>query len=195
MLLFYGILYQKYGAPLGVHDWNGFVYMGILRAFAGLCLGSICFRISFRLQNKSFTKLGKVVLTIIEISGYLVTAVSICSPLVTTTFSFSLLPFLAISISISFSQCSYTRNWFRIKIGKKFLGSYMRDLSVGIYFSHARWQGFVIRTFKDRITFQERFVPYIILSLVSGCICVLFVELWKYLLQRWGKRIAALFFK
>lgn len=190
MLFCYGVLYKKYGAPIGGHDWNGFLYMGILRALAGLCLGCVCHRMCIALYEKEFTPLGQTLLTVLELGGYLaVFAVMTAGFSGSSMVSFAMLPVLAVSITISFSLKSYTKGWFQAKVGDRSFGDYMAVLSTAIYFTHARLQGFVIRVFPNRITFRERFVPYIMLSLVFGCLGVCFVILWNYGIRCYGKTI------
>ena len=195
MLVLYGIQYQEYGIPIGVHDWNGVVYMGVLRACAGLCLGCICYRISVCISGKKYSIFARIIFTIVELFGYFAVLFTMTKESISNDFTFTMLLILALSISISFSKASYTCNWFQLRLFNRTVGSYMRDLSVGIYLSHARWQGFVIRVFVDKIIFKERLIPYLVLSIVSGCLCVVFVRIWNKFFDCFGSKIKKLILK
>jgi len=70
ILLMFGYLCHEYGAPRKPTQWIGITYKGNIRAFAEISLGVICYHIVTKFSNISFSNLGRVALSVLEISCY-----------------------------------------------------------------------------------------------------------------------------
>lgn len=105
-VLLYGILIMKDGTINGWHDNKlGFVYCNI-RATAGLLLGAGVWHFSHWWQSHTFTRLGKYVLTILEILPFLFVAV--ISAMTSTSYDCIKIALFALSVSLTFSGVTYT---------------------------------------------------------------------------------------
>lgn len=190
----YGVMAKRTGNIVEVYAWTGFVYMGVVRAAAGLCLGCFCYRCCIYLVSVNFTSVSKKILTGLEVVGYCLTLAFMAKPWGGGTdwpLSFVIVLLFAIATTISFSGISYTpafyKNW------NERSRNLMSPISRAIYFSHGKMQPFVICTFPALTTFSQRLIPYLFFSALFSVACVIFVGLWKDFFSRCGKKIRMIF--
>ena len=95
----------------------GFTFKGNLRALAEICLGVVCYVFCQKMKEREFTRLGQHILSLFELGGY---AFAILYMQYYRRFpdqtQFTVLFFLAISVTISFSGMSSITPLFDHKI-------------------------------------------------------------------------------
>ncbi|NFG28049.1 acyltransferase [Clostridium botulinum] len=129
IILIYVYIAKIYGM-LGVQtEYMGIIGGGLLRGFAGMSLGCICYKFTVYIRDKKLTKLGYIILNCFEV-------VNIISVFYILKNGFSLndftIPFSFFAIiSISFINKSYITRIIDNKISG-FLGS----LNYGMYLNH-----------------------------------------------------------
>ena len=148
LLKFYNS-YTKYFAPLfallicgymiyttnsltGVSVWMGICYKSLLRAIAEISLGTSAFEFSRYLSSRSFTKKGRVFLTVAEVLCLLVATTFVVTTLPRKYEIYVLIAVFFI-ISISFSEKSYgmklCNNKFVYFLGKLSLPIYLVQIA------------------------------------------------------------------
>lgn len=74
-VLIYGyILMTNSGSLNGPDGWNGFMYLGLLRALAGIALGTFIYSISKELTAKKMSYKGELAVTAVQVVLFLLTA-------------------------------------------------------------------------------------------------------------------------
>ena len=131
VLLIMGYSNHLFNNLKGIHEWVGFTYRGNLRAFADLSIGIFIYAIYENLKNIEFTFIGKLVLTIIEIIGFIFPFIIgnfVKNP---SQFDIIVIILLSISILIAFSEKTLEYNIMNNKIIK-----YLEKLSISMYIFH-----------------------------------------------------------
>ena len=128
-LCIFGYLFQTTGTitPSSTSMMGGLFLKGTLRAIAEICLGVTIYEAIKYINNIEFTKLGKVLIKIIEIGTYISTIVVSCSK-INTRWYFIFVFVLAFGLLISFSKHSI----FSV-FKKSRLLLYLGDLSMTIF--------------------------------------------------------------
>lgn len=119
MILFiYGGMSIKYHTVTMVYQstLDGFILMGMLRGFAGMGLGILLYEGSSWLRRIRFTKLGKRVISSVEILGYVSCILIAIIVKNTSDWDFIMIALISISVMISFSDVSLTCEIFKRKI-------------------------------------------------------------------------------
>lgn len=169
-LFAYGFLAQSENFIGPSNKWSGILYLGILRAAAGLSLGCLCYGIVQKLAKINFTLLSKIWLTIVEIGGYIASLVLMQIRYV-DQLDFIIVLVLAVAIILSFSGKTYTHSVFDSK-----WFSWTADFSLALYLCHGRMQAFVVRMFPDIVSYGQRLVLYLGCSFLAAALCLLFVK-------------------
>lgn len=177
-ILIYGWFANKYGLIITA---GGEMYeiTALLRAIAGLSLGCFCYRMANRLTKYLFSIKGKIIFTLLEISGYIVSLIIICRPWTGSgdIVTFFIIIAWLISVTITFSQVSYSS-----KINSKFVEPYAKNIamfSTALYLCHGRMQSFVVNFIPSISSFEERIIPYYIFSILLAVLCVMFVKIFN----------------
>lgn len=132
-LFFLGYCYQhKNGFSIMTVGYDNFfhVYNGLLRAIAEIAIGATCYRATKFLTNIEINKKQKCFITFLEWFGYII-AFYCAFWWSSSNKDFSIIFWLIISITISFSQKSFTANIFNNK-SINFLG----EFSLALYLMH-----------------------------------------------------------
>lgn len=190
----YGMMAKRTGNIVEVYAWTGFVYMGVVRAAAGLCLGCFCYRCCVYLMPVKFTDVSKKILTGIEMIGYCLTLIFMAKPWgggKDWPLSFVIVLLFAIATTISFSGISYTPAFFE-NLNEN-TRNLLSPISRAIYFSHGRMTPFVFSVFPGLTAFSQRLIVYLLFSALFGIACVVFVGLWKDFFSQHGKKIRMIF--
>lgn len=162
MLFILGNFYQQFGTLSNLEDWNGWVLKGTLRGTAGLLAGCLCYKASFLLSRNSYTKLGKLILSLIEWGCYLTVIVLFCKYYPSRLDYFIFLLFM-IGITITYSNTSFDDKIFRSKIFR-WLGAF----SFSLYLGHSGWREFTYNIYPAEWVFSQRLICYLVLSVWSG---------------------------
>ena len=110
-------------------QWNGFCFMGVLRAAAEICLGCICYAVY---EKKLFDRLPKALLLITEFGIYAFILLYSCKYF-TKVNDYAVLFLTAPAVTISFSEKSSLRflnNRFIYYLGRLSLPIYLSQLFV-----------------------------------------------------------------
>ena len=164
------------------HRWIGFTNFGTFRAWIIMCLSFYCIPLSRKLGEYPFNRLGKILLTAVEI------LIHICAMVVmygraTRHWQFLLTLLFMISISIALSGHSYLAKLLE----KSKMVSVLGELSMSIYLVHFS----VIWGFRHVVDISEwslvQCVPFFLVLLVTAAIhCIVtkwiirvFPSLWR----------------
>jgi peptidoglycan/LPS O-acetylase OafA/YrhL len=114
------VIYCFFSRESGSIDvWGGSTILGIsdalMRAFAGMSLGGICYSASNLLKQKQLDKTKKILLSIGEMAAF-VLAFALMSQAGHTQVDFYVIGLLAIAVTISFSGVTYTSKFFDIQL-------------------------------------------------------------------------------
>ena len=172
VILIAGWLNHNYSDLREPFLWIGFTYKGVVRAYFELCLGSLLYPISLALSNIKFTKFGRVLLTIIELSGYLIT-ILISHFIISSKVDFILVVLLSISILLSFSNKVLESSFFNKKIFY-----FLEKISLPIYLVHIPIRNFLISP-KFNLGYYQLLLILIISSVIAGYLIILIVEFFK----------------
>lgn len=174
-IFLYGAFARTYGElDIWSKTINNFFLVGNLRAIAGLSTGCLCYVFSNKLSKIDFTPLAKIILTFLELFGFLGVIIgSFIIPHSYNDFLFVLLLFL--SISISMSKSSYTD---KINNKERPILKFLGTVSMPIYITHWIPRSVVPRLLKN-CTYFEINLFYIIGSFIFGCIFYFIVEFAK----------------
>lgn len=139
-----GWISHNYGTLNG-WQYTGVVYKCLLRAFFELALGAILYEISTKMRDINFNKFGSIILTLIEILGFIVTFV--IANKTNSKYDFIVLALISISVIIAFSEKTI---FYNLTNNKFFY--YLEKLSLPIYLNH-QWVMNVIGIVKRKLNY------------------------------------------
>ena len=174
VLLGFGWLSYTYDCINNPEDWTGFLYKGVIRAFVDLTLGTIIYALYEKIKNVDFTNLGKFIITIIEIFGFVFTFfMAQFAP--SKTYDFILIPILAISVLLALSEKTLEYKLFSNKIF-----FWLESFSLSLFMFHHIARNII----RDDIIFTsmpylEKFPIYIILAFVVSLVGMGIITLLK----------------
>lgn len=104
-IFIYGWYWTTYQSIENWNIWNGYFLIGLLRILAGLNVGIICYSLSNYLKSVSLSQPKRCLLSVFENGGYILVLLFsyFCGY---NYLDFIKIIILALSISITFSQCS-----------------------------------------------------------------------------------------
>lgn len=169
-MLIYGWMNNTYHT-IGVwHEWTGIVHAAVIRAFADLLLGCLIFKLSEKLNNLKINAFGRIVLTFLEVGGFIAVCIVAIKP--RGGYSFQCAVYLMIiSLSITFSRKSWT---YRLK--GKILSDFCRalgKLSIPVYCIHASVLKIVEHYFSMQSYLINVLYTFMLLFLMSYAIEIL----------------------
>lgn len=192
-IFLYGFFAVHDGQIGDPHKWYGFIYKGLLRGVAGICLGSAMYGLSVYLSEKIQTKAGKHLMSAVAFIGFICPAVLTYNSLggkdLTGLHSFMILLF-ALSAAATGSRTSSVNALFDrisfIPLGK---------LSTAVYLCHpaailALQYMADISNRTEALSFLRlsgnglSAAALVILSVILGSICVTFCDSVKKILQK-----------
>ncbi len=109
---------------------NSIFYVGLLRAFAEICLGIFIYTIVDYISNKKLTKKESIFLLLVELGTFCLTLLYICSEL-SKAYEIIALIMIFTFVTIAFSKKSYLSE----KFDNKFF-YFLGKISLPIYLSH-----------------------------------------------------------
>lgn len=155
-----GWISQNIGHLRAPTRWLGFCYNGFLRSTAELCLGCMCWELCNQIKKFRFSVVAKVLLSIVEFSGYIFVIIWSYSK-GASHMDFVLLMILAISVTISFSGEGIVAQ----KLNHKFFYK-LGDISFSIYLGHYFWTRVLTDFFPEK-TYTQLMLIYIGLASVT----------------------------
>lgn len=167
-LFFIGYAYQQ-GKGVGnfvvEYDMNILMYRGLLRSFAEISLGCIVYKATSYLNRKSFNKITYLFIVLLELFGYIATFIG-AYKYKRTDLDLALIFYLALSVSITFSNHS-----FLTKICRSKIYLYFGQLSLMLYLSHEAVRVYLMRYLHlDSLDTVHFLVCYFVLTFVVGMI-------------------------
>ena len=189
LIAMFGIsyLYATYGRITMWQNWNGVLYVGIIRAFCEMALGAFLLPVSKMLVTKlptlftSDKPLPKIFLTVVKWLAYATVIFYVAAPFVSKAFSLHALLFVSLGIMLSFTNAGYC-----IKDCK--FTKYLGRISLPIFIFHGviRW------TVSDVIPKSAVNVPVFIAMCVGAIIMSIIL---MYVIDFIGKGIKKIFGK
>ena len=175
-----GYITHELHSILVIKEWNGLVYYGLIRGMVEICIGCITYELSKKLKTLKLTKIGTGILTFVEIFLYIGVIVMLFS-YGFRSYCFVLLFILMISICITLSDISYSKNIFGNKIF-----NWMGKYSYSLYLGHSiAYSGFIgKRIFNSGIGHYKTLLVYFILALICGLFVMYASKLWTYLVNK-----------
>jgi len=128
----YGFLCVNYGSlsPILQPVAGGLIHAGLLRAMADILVGYLSYSMSVKLANTEFSNGRKMIMGILEMGGYLISLYLVFRMNGPTRIDFLIVLLLAMSVTISFSEVTFTKRIHGSICDR--LGKY----SLNIYLSH-----------------------------------------------------------
>lgn len=161
----YGFLFQKYGNLATINQLaGGFIYTGLLRGLAGISLGCICYEGARLLASKTFTAIGRKILTCLEVLGYTIIFISMNTQALMRP-DFYVVALLLPTIMLSFSGQSHTSSFHvgRIHLEETSLSIFLADYPARV----------LTQKLQPSALRDERILTCVVLLIViSGIICV-----------------------
>lgn len=144
-----GIFSALYGNLRSPDIWIGFAYKGTIRAFFELLLGGCLYLICEKIKKLNFTKFGKLLITLIEISCFVLPFLMSQFMDSATKFDYIMLVVISIGIVLAFSEQTLEYNFFCNKFSY-----WLEKLSLTLYIFH-----FPVRLFFRNASFLK-VMPY-----------------------------------
>ena len=138
--------------------WIGFVYKGILRALAGICLGCFSFSLSQRFKKYKLTPLTNF----IAVLGFAIVLMLTFTIKYEGYADYLMILFLFISITISFSQ-----NDGSIIIRGNKLTNFLGILSISLFLNHYYWAVNITKIFPS-MSQNHLLLLYILISFATA---------------------------
>ena len=175
VLFGFGWLNKNYPSFKSYGTWLGWIYLGTIRAFLNLTLGSILYAICEKLKNINFTKLGKLLITIIEIFGFTLPFFIAHFIDKAYIYDFIVIFILSISIVLAFSEKTLE---FKLFNNKFFF--WLEKFSFPLFVCH-----FIIRIFVTKsslflsMTYYDKLLVYLSLTFIVSLICMFLIDYLK----------------
>lgn len=151
-------------------EWLGITYKGNLRALFEMSLGAVLYEITQKLKEIDFTFLGNLLLTIIEIAGFVSIFFIVNVPDASNKYDFIMLLILAISVTLAFSE----KNIFYNITNNKFI-YYLEKLSLPIYLNH-NWIILLVIKLNKNASYGFLIIEILAYVIVASMLEVLLVE-------------------
>lgn len=193
--LLYGIMMHKDGHLTAPTHWFGFMYKGVLRAFAGITLGCFAYRISEKMKtNPILTQSGKKVAHILSVVEVAVLALSIFGISRMTKDTFVHQPVIVLGFAVTVAICASKMSSISAFFQYDFF-LFLGKLSMTVFLCQSPIIGFMYTAFDKSETlcnFREtvfgRYVLVIWLvgtSILLGIICLKVCESLKKKVDKW----------
>ena len=168
VILIGGWLSHKYVNLRGPLTWTGIVYKGLARAFFELSLGTILYEVCEKIKNINFNKLGKVVLTIIEVLGF--TSMLIISNIKNLRYDYIAIGLVSIAIVLAFSEKTLL-----LKFCNNKLFYYLEKLSLPVYLNHI-WIILIIKKMFTNTNDTTKLLLSVVITIIVSIIIMFLLE-------------------
>ena len=185
VIVLYGVLFQNFGNLTAPRWWSfGFIMKGTLRAIAALALGCVIFKITEGLKKFQFTKLVRIICTIVAIATVCVVVWHMYGH-PSSIEDFDLVLLLAIALILILSNLSYLPD---LKLPKAVgnVISWLGAFSFSLYLGHGFW-GINLKYLKGfkRLELSTRILIYLAISIATALFIMYFS---KFLKALWNRR-------
>ncbi len=179
-LLIFGNFCVNKTSPRGPREWwMDFTYKGNLRAFAELSIGICLYPMVNRLKNIRFTKLGRILLTVVEWACY-IAVLEYMRVEKASRKDYFYIAVYAVAILLSFCQKGIDTNWFQ-----KPVFFFLGKISFPLFLAHNCWAKHMNNILPADFSNKQRFVCYIAVS-VAATVMIMVVSA---LLRKLGKAL------
>lgn len=180
-IFLYGQLYQNSFGKTSSFIFGVFS-TGLVRGFAGICLGCVCFSVCKKLAEISFTKLARVLLTIIQIGSYAAPIVWCYGNAYSQAYYPMILSF-AVGITISFSRQGMFSDFFDKELFY-WLGAY----SFPLYLSNIYWSHVIKAMFRPLSDFN-RLLMYLLICNITALFVMYFSKFLRWMWRIYSSKI------
>ncbi len=171
VLLGFGWLIHDYSSLRGPETWLGFGYKGLARAFLELNLGCILYLLCKRLKNITFTKLGTIFITLIEVGGFVLPFLT-SQFLSTTKLDIVILAFLAISVLLAFSEKTLEFNLFNNRVFY-----WLEKFSLPLYICNIVARDIVLNiNALTSMPYYPKLAIYLVINFALALVCMYFIS-------------------
>ena len=165
-----GWISKKYGGMFHPQDWTGLFYKGFLRGFFEIALGTILYEIVENIKNANFTKVGKIILTILQLGGFGLVFYIASIPEISVQYDYFMILLLAISITLSFSEKCLFSNFANNKVFY-----FLEKISLPLYLNHITIIT-VINKKLGYLSFKKQLALILVTSIVFSIIYTILME-------------------
>lgn len=163
-----GVSYRKQDT------WLNFTYVGNIRALIELSLGSIIYLIYTKFKDMKFNNIGKIILTIIELIGFILSFVT-SQFLSHNKLDFIIIILLSISILIAFSEHTIEYNL----LSNKFI-YYLEKLSFPLYVFNNPVRIFIVNSnIFVKYTYYQKLIIFIVITFILSILIMHIIEFIK----------------
>lgn len=167
VLLGFGWLSHTYSNLREPELWTGLVYKGLIRGFVELTLGCILYLICQKLKKVNFTKLGSILITIVEISGF-VFAFVVSQFVSSTKLDFIVVAFLSISILLAFTEKTLELNLCNNK-----LFFWLEKFSLPLYLCNTVARDFIDYSgWFNSMSYYPKLAIFLVITFALSIICM-----------------------
>jgi len=182
-----GYLYQKYGHFRAQDTFDVFFVKGMVRGFAEISFGVVCYEIYLWMKKYKFTMLSRIIFTIIEY-GSLFAIILYSNTETCWDMDCVSVLLMGMAIIIAASNLSIFSNfWSNLKISK-----YFGKFSLLLYLNHIYWV-WIFAVIGLNMEYEEMFICYMIAAVCSALICWVVVDWVKRFFNKYRKSIYTLF--
>lgn len=183
-----GYISQSYGNLNQYVNNYRLVYAGILRAFADLSIGCICYEVCEKIKTVRFTRVSQVLITLVQFLGY--SGVIYCTTnLPVKQFDFVMLLGLAVCVPLTFSGQGILTPFFQ-----KGIFMWLGKMSLIIYLNHMWVKDGLAALFPASVGYWVLMFVYIICVFSVSIICLVYAEVADLVWRKYRRRIRSVFF-
>lgn len=173
VILGIGYMSQNYGnLDLYTNNWNGIFFSGTIRGIVEMNIGAIIFVASNYIKNIEFTKIGRIILTIIGEFLIIFTLVIINYSSKPYNYDFTMIFFISIAILIFVTEKGYD---YKILSNNVFY--YLEKLSMPIYLNHYAIIKIVdlVKPFSE-MRFVNQSITAVLMTILISMIEIIIIE-------------------
>lgn len=161
---------------------GGFLQAGVLRAIAGMWLGVLLHHGSLYLRQQHLTKWGTVILTILEIFGYVGTIyLAIHFRATGSVWDFVMTVLIALAVCISFSKKSYLFSLFQ-----HYWVNVLGIFSLNLFLNHFYF-GVLVKIWFPTLHPDKQLIIYILCVFLCSFVNLYLAKCLRTILQRAGR--------
>lgn len=176
VILISGYIGKEYGNIANPWLWNGFVYKGLIRAFFEISLGVLLYSFTEKIKKVKFTKLSRILLTVIEIVGFTSIFFIVNLKDAHSKYDYIMILLLSISISLAFSEKTLLLKFCNNKIFY-----FLEKLSLPMYLNH-KWivelMNYVL--VKNGIKEVNYYIELLVAIVISAIVSIIMINIIRF---------------
>jgi len=160
--------------------WQYIAFKGLIRSFAEICLGCICFNINEMIKTNKINTFASFILMIVEFASYIFVIYYVYDNVFSDQ-SYFLVLLLSLGITISFSGISMSAKLFSFPIF-----TWLGTFSFNMFLAHAFWSHTMLYFFHGKT--YENLMPIYLCLMLSTALIIHFLS--KLIIHIWPKFIS-----